>query len=160
MRGLVPPAGFEFRYDIALLQRSFPQLLPRLAPKGTFPGSRLSKYAVTPAGAPRLPTRRPSSRRPPGTCRRRPWRPGPGQHRLHGLGVVLLPADDLHRQRQHQVVPVVTVGGQPILGQLPSTARELYSFLAASLRASPEFHRVLSCPLRGRLPRAAAHTRR
>ena len=39
-----------------------------------------------------------------------------GEHRLHRLGVVLLSAHDLPRQRQHQVVAVCS---QPVLRQLP-----------------------------------------
>ena len=49
---------------------------------------------------------------------------------LDQLGVVLVPADDLPRQRRHQVVAVVPEGRQPSSGSSPSTARELCGFFA------------------------------
>ena len=60
-----------------------------------------------------------------------------GEYRLQRFGIgFLLAADDLTGQGQHQVVAVVPEGRQPALGQSPSTASELCSFLATSLRAS------------------------
>ena len=45
--------------------------------------------------------------------------PGPGEELLHRLGIgVLLPADDLAGQGQHQVVPVIAKGGEAVFGKL------------------------------------------
>ena len=39
------------------------------------------------------------------------------EDRLHRLRLVLLAADDLPRQRHHQVVALIPEGGEPVLGQ-------------------------------------------
>ena len=79
-----------------------------MGPKESSPRSRLSEHVITPAVV--LPGSRIDDLPP----------------------IVYLPADDPPRQCQHQVIPVVAVGGQPIL----SDCEELCSFFATCLRAA------------------------
>ena len=56
-----------------------------------------------------------------------------GEDRLHGPGV-LLAADDLSRQGQHQIIAVVPVGGEAVRRQLTLDGEGACSFFATSWR--------------------------
>ena len=109
--------GVALTFEIALFSVHSHNAYHAMGPKESSPRSRLSEHVITPAVV--LPGSRIDDLPP----------------------IVHLPADDPPRQCQHQVIPVVAVGGQPILSDSEGALQLLRHLLeGGGLKGVPVGH--------------------